>query len=79
MAYNEAKHGHYYDHYNISGAYTLAALAKEFNLPLFTEHNAMQDSMQTAYLFLFLARKMADHGFRTMNDFLHAGRKWKIL
>ncbi len=79
MAYNEAKHGHYYDHYNISGAYTLPALAKDYNLPVFTAHNALQDSMQTAYLFLFLAKKMADHGFRTMHDFLHAGRKWKIL
>ena len=79
MAYNESKHGHYYDHYNISGAYTLSALAKEFNLPLFTEHNAIQDAMQTAYLFLFLAKKMSDHGFRTLHDFLHAGRNWKIL
>lgn len=79
MAYNEAKHGHYYDHSNIHGAYTLNALSKEFGLPVFTAHNALQDSLQTAYLFLFLANKMRDYGFRTMHDYLMAGRKWKII
>jgi DNA polymerase-3 subunit epsilon len=79
MAYNEAKHGHYYDHSNIHGAYTLDALSKEFGLPVFTAHNALQDSLQTAYLFLFLAKKMRDYGFRTMSDYLMAGRKWKII
>lgn len=79
MAYNEAKHGHYYDHSNIHGAYTLDALSKEFDLPVFTAHNALQDSLQTAYLFLFLVKKMRAHGFRTMQDYLMAGRKWKIL
>ena len=79
MAYNEAKHGHYYDHFNINGAYALPALAKEFNLPEFTEHNALQDSLQTAYLFLFLANKMSGLGFRTLHEYLHAGRKWKII
>ncbi|MCK4838628.1 MAG: 3'-5' exonuclease, partial [Desulfobulbaceae bacterium] len=41
MAYNEAKHGHYYDHSNIHGAYTLDAMSKEFGLPVFTAHNAL--------------------------------------
>lgn len=79
MAYNEAKHGHYYDHSNIHGAYTLTALSKEFKLPLFTAHNALQDSLQTAYLFIFLAKQMRNYGFRTMHDYLKAGRKWKII
>lgn len=79
MTYNEAKHGHYYDHSNIHGAYTLTALGKEFGLPVFTAHNALQDSLQTAYLFLFLAKQMQGYGFRTMSDYLLAGRKWKIL
>lgn len=79
MAYNEVKHGHYYDHSNIHGAYTLDALSREFGLPVFTAHNALQDSLQTAYLFIFLAKKMRDYGFRTMNDYLLAGRKWKII
>lgn len=79
MTYNEAKHGHYYDHSNIHGAYTLTALSKEFGLPVFTAHNALQDSFQTAYLFLFLAKQMRGYGCRTMADYLLAGRKWKIL
>jgi DNA polymerase-3 subunit epsilon len=79
MAYNESKHGHYYDHSNIHGAYTLNALSREFNLPIFTEHNALQDSLQTAYLFLFLVKKMQAYGFRTLNDYLKAGRQWKII
>ncbi|MEN8136203.1 MAG: 3'-5' exonuclease [Thermodesulfobacteriota bacterium] len=79
MAYNETKHGHYYDHSNIHGSYTLDALSKEFGLPIFTAHNALQDSLQTAYLFLFLVKKMRDYGFRTMYDYLMAGRKWKII
>lgn len=79
MAYNEVKHGHYYDHSNIHGAYTLKALSREFDLPVFTAHNALQDSMQTAYLFLFLVKKMRAYGFRTLNDYLKAGRSWKII
>jgi DNA polymerase-3 subunit epsilon len=79
MAYNEVKHGHYYDHGNIRGAYTLDALSKEFALPAFSAHNALQDSLQTAYLFLFLTKKMRPYGFRTMHDYLTAGRNWKII
>ena len=79
MAYKEAEHGRYYDHSNIHGAYTLDALSKEFNLPLFTAHNALQDSLQAAYLFLFLVKKMRHYGFRTMHDYLRAGRSWKII
>lgn len=79
MAYNELKHGHYYDHYNISTSYNLTALCKQYELPSFEEHNALQDSLQTAYLFLFLAKKMRDFGAKTLGDFLKAGRQWKIL
>ncbi|MCK5403689.1 MAG: 3'-5' exonuclease [Desulfobulbaceae bacterium] len=79
MAYNELKHGHYYEHSNLHNAYTLAALAKEYNLPEFEMHNALQDALQTAYLFLFLVKKMKRHGLRIMDDYLKAGRKWKIL
>ncbi|NOX26423.1 MAG: 3'-5' exonuclease [Deltaproteobacteria bacterium] len=79
MAFNEYKHGHYYDHYNVRSSYNLAALSKEFNLPEFVEHNAMDDALQTAYLFLFLVKKMRRYGVRTMADFLKAGRNWKII
>ena len=56
MAYNEYKHGHYFDHYNIRTAYSLTALSSEYGLPFFEQHNALQDSLQTAYLFLYLVK-----------------------
>ncbi len=79
MAFNEFKHGHYYDHYNVRSSYNLPALSKEFNLPEFAEHDAMNDALQTAYLFLFLVKNMHKYGVRTMADFLKAGRNWKII
>ena len=79
MAYNEFRHGHYFDHYNIHSSYNLTALGKEYGLPVFGQHNAMQDSLQTAYLFLYLAKKMKQYGPMTLHDFLHAGRQWKII
>ena len=73
MAYYDLDHGSYGDHYNRQGTYTLAALSAEHGLPSFAEHNALQDSLQTAYLFLFLTKKMRNLGIRTMNDSLAAG------
>lgn len=79
MAYNEFKHGHYYEHCNVQSAYNLTSLGKEYGLPFFEQHNALQDSLQTAYLFLYLAKKIMQYGPRTLHDFLHAGRQWKII
>jgi DNA polymerase-3 subunit epsilon len=79
MAYNEFRHGHYFDHYNIHSSYNLTSLGKEYGLPSFGQHNATQDSLQTAYLFLYLAKKIKQYGPMTMHDFLHAGRQWKII
>lgn len=79
MAYKEFVHGHYFDHYNIQSAYNLTSLGKEYGLPSFDQHNALQDSLQTAYLFLYLVKKIRQYGPRTMHDFLHAGRQWKII
>jgi DNA polymerase-3 subunit epsilon len=79
MAYNELKHGHYYDHYNIGTSYNLATLCKQYGLPSFEGHNALHDSLQAAYLFLFLTKKMRGFGTKTLGDFLKAGRQWKIL
>ncbi len=79
MAYNDLEHGSYCDHYNRPGAYTLAALSKEYGLPSFVEHNALQDSMQTAYLFLYLTKKIRQHGVRTMHEYLVVGRNRSML
>ena len=79
MAYYDLGHGSYCDHYNRQGSYTLAALSAEYGLPTFAEHNALQDSLQTAYLFLYLIKKMRPHRIRTMNDYLVAGRNRSML
>jgi len=79
MAYNDIKQGSYCDQYNRQSAYNLAVLSKEYGLPLFAEHNALQDSLQTAYLFLYLVKKFRQHGVRTMNECLVAGRNRSML
>ena len=43
---------------NLKVSYNLRELSKSYGLPLFPEHNAMQDALQTAYLFLFLVKKL---------------------
>jgi DNA polymerase-3 subunit epsilon len=73
MAYHDLRDGAGCNHYNRQGGFSLGALSKEHGLPLFQEHNALQDAMQTAYLFLYLVKKMRPHGVRTMHDFLAAG------
>lgn len=74
MAYHDLREGASSDHDNRQGVYTLSGLSKEYGLPPFQEHNALQDALQTAYLFLFLIKKMRQHGLKTMSDFLAAGR-----
>jgi len=79
MAYNDFCHGSYSDHITRQGAYTLSALSNEFGLPPFLEHNALQDSMQTAYLFLYLIKKMRQMRLQTMQEYLVAGRNRSML
>lgn len=79
MAYNDYKSGSYCNHFTRQGAYSLAALSSEFGLPSFTEHNALQDALQTAYLFLYLIKKMREMGLHTMQEYLVAGRNRSML
>lgn len=53
-------------------------LAEEFHLPRFTQHDALEDAIQTAYLFLYLAKKMGDTGKRTLKELYRTGipRNW---
>jgi len=54
--------------------YNLAHLAEEFDLPSFTKHDALEDALQTAYLFLFLVKNLRAEGFNTLKDFYRAGK-----
>lgn len=79
MHYKESQWENYYDRYNLNVSYTLADLSREYGLPLFSEHNALQDAMQTAYLFLFFVHKLHDGKIRTLRDLYLAGRSWRWL
>lgn len=79
MQYKESQWENYYDRYNLSVSYTLGDLSREYGLPLFSEHNALQDAMQTAYLFLFFVHKLHGGKIKTLKDLYLAGRSWRWL
>jgi DNA polymerase III subunit epsilon len=79
MLYKETQWENYYDRYNLNVSYTLPDLSKEYGLPLFNEHNALQDAMQTAYLFLFFVHKLYGGKIKTLRDLYLAGRNWRWL
>ncbi len=54
-------------------SYNLRKLSREFGLPLFTEHNAFTDALQTAYLFIYLVHKMQETSTWTLKDLCRAG------
>lgn len=55
-------------------SFNLGALAREHGLPIFEQHDALEDAIQTAYLFVFLVNKLREAGFVTLRDFYQAGR-----
>jgi DNA polymerase-3 subunit epsilon len=75
MAYKASLNGPYADHREKQGAYRLSSLSDEFHLPRFDEHNALQDALQTAYLFIYLIRKMPYGDSGTVNEYLKLGGK----
>jgi DNA polymerase-3 subunit epsilon len=70
MAYKASLDGPYLDHHEKPNSYKLSSLSDEFHLPRFEEHNALQDALQTAYLFIYLIRKMRYGDIGTVNDYL---------
>ncbi len=64
----------YHDRYNLQVSYNLADLVKKYNIPDFAAHDALQDALQTAYLFLYLVKKVKKHGYSTLKDLFSAGR-----
>ncbi len=66
------------ERYRFEISYNLNELSKRYGLPLFGQHNALQDAMQTAYLFLFLAKKLRQGGIETLRNLFEAGRAWRF-
>lgn len=65
---------HHDERFNLNVSYNLTDLSKQYNLPLFPAHNALQDALQTAYLFLFLVKSLQKSGLQTLQDFYAAGQ-----
>jgi DNA polymerase-3 subunit epsilon len=68
----------YYDRYDSSISYQLGDLSRRYGLPAFDQHNSLYDAMQTAYLFLFLVKKLHSGDLRTLKDLYMAGRSWRF-
>lgn len=66
--------GFYHDRGATSHKLSLKDLSREFNLPVFEAHDALEDAIQTAYLFLFLLKKFKKGGFVSLRDLYYAGR-----
>jgi len=79
MLYKETQWENYYDRYNLNVSYSLGDLSREYGLPLFEEHNALQDAMQTAYLFLFFVHKLHGGKIKTLRDLFLAGKNWRWI
>jgi len=77
QVYQEALFEGYYDQYQQHLSYNLKDLAKHHGLPQFPAHNALHDALQTAYLFIFLVKKLKSHDIHTLRQLWLAGRSWK--
>ncbi|WP_045214601.1 3'-5' exonuclease [Desulfonatronovibrio magnus] len=77
--YREEQWINYYDRYNLNVSYNLKHLSQEYGLPVFPEHNAMNDAIQTAYLFLFLIHKLRDGNIKTLKNLYMSGRSWRWM
>ena len=60
---------------SLEDTFQLPKLAREYGLPLFVPHDALEDAMQTAYLFVFLAAKLREYGLVTFRDFRQAAEQ----
>lgn len=74
QGYRRVLLGHFHEELAHSVSYTLEDLAKEYHLPLFKPHDALEDAIQTAYLFLFFLKKFRKGGLLTLKDIYQAGR-----
>lgn len=57
------------------GGYSLEKLSAELSLPFFGAHDALEDALQTAYLFIFLVKKLHGVGITSIKDLFGAGKE----
>lgn len=77
MLWREQRSPSHYERFSLNISYVLTDLAEEFGLPRFPAHNALGDALQTAYLFLYLARKIARNRPLTLKELFRAGQSWR--
>ena len=72
--YQRKLYGRYHDHGALIGSYNLHDLCNKFHLPLFEAHNALDDAIQTAYLFIYLVKKFRTGGLQTLKELYSAAK-----
>lgn len=77
MLWREKRTPSHYEQYNLNISYVLTDLAREFELPSFTAHEALSDALQTAYLFIYLAKKISGGKPITLRELFRAGQSWR--
>jgi DNA polymerase-3 subunit epsilon len=77
--YTETCWEHYHDQFDLQTSYNLVDLANQYQLPSFDKHDALQDAIQTAYLFLYLIQKLKQRGYHTLKEVFHAGESWRRI
>ena len=77
MLWREKRTPSQYEQFNLNISYVLTDLAEEFDLPRFTAHEALGDALQTAYLFIYLAKKIARNNPLTLRELFRAGQSWR--
>ncbi len=70
--YEDYRKRNYYEDQVSRLSFSLNDLAKKYGLPLFEKHDALEDAMQTAYLFLFLAKRLKNIGISTLRHMIAA-------
>lgn len=78
-AFKEANLAGGYGHCDQTFSYSLDDLSEEFQLPRFKPHDALEDALQSAYLFLYLVRQMTAGRVRTLKDLYQAGRLFRLM
>ena len=77
MLWREKRTPSHYEQFNLNISYVLTDLAREFELPRFTAHEALGDALQTAYLFIYLAKKIAGNRSLTLSELFRSGQSWR--
>lgn len=79
QVYTETCWENYHDQFNLQVSFNLTDLSNDYGLPVFHHHDALQDALQTAYLFIYLAKKLKSAGLITLKDLFNAGQSWKRI